>query len=503
MPYILSSKQQQAADLYTIDNEPITSINLMERASMCFSNWFQQKITSKNNNIVIICGNGNNGGDGLATARILWRADYEVSVFYIRLSANDSPEFTTNLQHLTEKTTIIPIEITDVQTFYTDFIAVRKENTIIVDALLGTGTSRSLEGTVAQIVHILNNLKKVTRIALDVPSGMFCDNANTDNLMFTVDFTATFHTAKLAFMLPEGGEQVGELSVLDIGIDDSFLLDNELPFRVIDADFAKQLLKKRPRFSNKGTFGHALIIAGSYGMMGAAQLAVKACLRSGVGLVTAHIPKKGVDIMQTTCPEAICCIDNDEYYFSELADCTRYSAIAVGCGIGQNILSKAALKDLLLLRQPLVLDADALNIIAANNWLTTISPNSILTPHLKEFTRLFGESANSYQRLLLLQEKAAELQCVIVLKGAFTAIALPDKSVYFNSSGNNGLAKGGSGDVLTGLIVGLLAQGYSTEDAARLGVYRHGRAADIAASMLGQEAMLPSDLMHYLGAAMR
>jgi NAD(P)H-hydrate epimerase len=236
-------------------------------------------------------------------------------------------------------------------------------------------------------------------------------------------------------------------------------------------------------------------------MMGAAQLAIKACLRSGVGLVTAHIPRKGVDIIQTTCPEAVCSIDNDDYYFSEIADCSCFSAIGVGCGIAQNSLTKAALKDLLLLRRPLVLDADALNIIAANNWTTSITPNSILTPHPKEFARLFGESPNSYQQLLLLQQKAVELKCIILLKGVFTAIALPDNTVYFNTTGNNGLAKGGSGDVLTGLILGLVAQGYTPEDAARLGAYQHGRAADIAASMLGQKAMLPSDLMHYFDAA--
>jgi NAD(P)H-hydrate epimerase len=500
MPYILSSQQQRTADLYTIAHQPIAAINLMERAATSFSAWFQQ-IFSPKHSLIIICGNGNNGGDGLAVARLLWRADYEVAVFYTRLAANDSPEFAANLQRLTEKTSIIATEITDIPTFYSDFLPLKKEGTILIDALLGTGISRMLDGEAAQIIHILNNVKQVTRVAIDIPSGMFCDEANGDNLVFKADFTATFHTVKLAFFLSEGGESVGELAVLDIGIDDSFLIENELPFRITDAAFAKQLMKKRPRFSHKGTFGHALIIAGSYGMMGAAQLAIKACLRSGVGLVTAHIPRKGVDIIQTTCPEAVCSIDNDDYYFSEIADCSCFSAIGVGCGIAQNSLTKAALKDLLLLRRPLVLDADALNIIAANNWTTSITPNSILTPHPKEFARLFGESPNSYQQLLLLQQKAVELKCIILLKGVFTAIALPDNTVYFNTTGNNGLAKGGSGDVLTGLILGLVAQGYTPEDAARLGAYQHGRAADIAASMLGQKAMLPSDLMHYFDAA--
>ncbi len=505
MSYILSVEQQGATDLYTIAQEPIAAIDLMERAATAFTTWFAHKFEAKHP-VIIVCGNGNNGGDGMAIARLLWQQEYTVKVFFTEITKNQTSEFTANYARLREKTNVVCTEITDIPTFYDDFIYLQKEksaaNCIVIDALLGTGISQSLAGQNAQIINILNSQKNITRIALDVPSGMFCDKPNSDNLIFNAGYTATFHSPKLAFFLPEAGENVGELAVLNIGLNDGFLLENELPYHVLNRDFIKKMLKNRPRFAHKGSFGHALLIAGSYGMMGAAVLATQAALRSGVGLVTAHTPRKGVDILQIKCPEALCSIDDSDFFFSDFSEnASIFTAIAVGCGIGQNNITKAALKDLLLLRRPLIIDADALNIIATNNWQTSIPPNSILTPHPKEIARLFGETQNSLERLHLLQEKAAELAIIIVLKGAFTAIAVPDGNIYFNTTGNNGLAKGGSGDTLTGLMVGLLAQGYSPQYAAMIAVFQHGAAADIAATMLGETAMLPSDLVQYFGNA--
>ncbi len=505
MSYILSTEQQRASDLYTMAQESISAIDLMERAATAFVTWFTHKFNTKSP-VIIVCGNGNNGGDGMAIARLLWQKEHRVEVFFSKIATNESPQFATNYNRLREETHIICEEITDIPTFYDDFIYLQKEkkseNCIVIDALLGTGISKNLTGEASQIINILNNQKNITRVAVDVPSGLFCDNANIDNLVFNADYTATFHAPKLAFFLPEGGENIGELTVLNIDLNDSFLLENELPYHVLTRDFIKNSLKKRARFSHKGSFGHALIIAGSYGMMGAAVLTTQAALRSGVGLVTVHTPKKGVDILQIKCPEALCSIDNNDFYFSDLTDdCSVFTAIAVGCGIGHNVITRAALKDLLLLRRPLIIDADALNIIAKNNWHSSIPENSILTPHPKEFARLFGETQNSLERLHLLQQKAVELSSIIVLKGAFTAVAMPDSSIYFNTTGNNGLAKGGSGDTLTGLMVGLLAQGYSPQNAAMIAVFQHGAAADIAATMLGETAMLPSDLVQYFGNA--
>jgi NAD(P)H-hydrate epimerase len=378
------------------------------------------------------------------------------------------------------------------------------EEEVIVDAIFGSGLTRLIKGFIAEVINKINGSAAV-KVAIDTPSGVFSDSSSIQDggAIVRADYTLSFQFPKLAFMMPENDPYVGEWHVLDIGLHHDYInsvtTDN---FFTVKEDVVP-LVKKRRKFSHKGTFGHALLIAGSYGKMGAAVLAAESCLRSGVGLLHVHIPKVGYQIMQTALPEAMISLDRYDNYFSEVPNLSMYNVVGIGPGLGTEHQSQMALKLLIQeFKAPMVFDADALNILSENKtWLAFLPAGSILTPHPKEFERLTGKWTNDFGKLEMQRDFAKRYNIYVVLKGAHTSVCTPDGKCYFNSTGNPGMATAGSGDVLTGIITGLLAQNYTSGQAAVLGVYLHGLAGDLSAKKLGQEAMLAGDMVSLLGKA--
>jgi len=495
---ILSAEQTQKLDAYTIAHKPIPSIELMEQASIAFVSWFQQKFPDTDRHIAIFCGPGNNGGDGLAVARLLHRKFYKVHVFRCLISDQLSDDNATNLKRLPGWKAVDRSEIQEGDPLPDLFDA-----DIILDALFGSGLNRPVEGYWASLLEHLNAAAAV-RVAIDIPSGMFADQ-HTASAHFCAHLTATFELPKLAFFLPENHEGLGNWEVLPIGLSRDYIRECPCTFFMQRAVDLSKLLRPRHRHAHKGTFGHALLICGSQGMLGAAQLATEACLRSGVGLLTIHLPKCGYQILQSQHPEALVSMDHHEKCFTAAPDLSTYAALGIGPGLGQSEQTERAVLDTLQgCSTALLIDADALNIISKQPDPDRLLPKgAVITPHPKEFDRLFGESQHSLQRINKALKKAVDLGIVIVLKGGNTLIATPEGQAFFNNSGNPGMATGGSGDVLTGLITGLLAQGYSPVEAARLGVFLHGLAGDFAAETLSQPAMIASDITAHLGNAFK
>ena len=493
---LLTAEQIRAWDAFTIKHEPITSYDLMERASTVFIDWF-----SKNYNphqpIIIFCGTGNNGGDGLAIARLLSLLRYEVHVFICRISKNETEGFAQNLKFLNQ----IDLSILRGDFVENDVFPSLPKNAIIIDAILGSGLSRLVEGYWAAFFEYLNQFAPKI-VSVDIPSGLFPEK-HTEGTILKANRVLSFEIPKLAFLLPENQSFVKDFDFKSIGLHSGFLNSIETQNVFVTADFIKPFVKKRSKFSHKGSFGHALLVVGRFGMAGAAVLAAKACMRSGVGLLTVHTPQYNNSILQISLPEAIISIDENKKEISQIIDFGKFSAIGIGCGIGKSEKTADVLRGYLeQSNAPLVLDADALNIISEHpNWLDLIPKNSILTPHPKEFERLFGKVNNDFDRLELLRNKAKSLKINILLKGAHTIIADTEGCCYFNSTGNSGMATAGSGDVLTGIITGLLAQGYESKIAAVLGVFMHGLAGDWAAKKVGKESLIASDIIKYLGKA--
>lgn len=493
---IFTADQIRAWDAYTIANEPIASIDLMERAATACRNWILQHQYSKKK-LHIFCGKGNNGGDGLAIARLLLQEAVAVTVYIFETGAKGTDDFQQNLERLHTFTS----DIHFIQS--PDFFPELTADDVAIDALLGTGLNKPLEGLMLQLAeHISNSPAAV--ISIDIPTGMMADKSCKDFTCVRADHTLSFQVYKTCFMMQENADWFGEVHLLDIGLHPVYYHETVAYHQLIDRQIVNSIYKKRRPFSHKGVHGHALIMAGSYGKNGAAVLCTKAALRSGAGLVTTHTPKCGYDVLQTTVPEAMLEADGHEQHLSTLpVDLSRYTSIGIGPGIGLHEQTAEVLMNLLhTAHQPIVIDADALNLLSIKKDLTAhLHEECILTPHPKEFERLFGKTNNDFERKDLALQKAEELNCVIILKGHHTFIASPNGDAWFNSTGNAGMATAGSGDVLTGILTGLLAQGYNAEDAAILGVYIHGAAGDLAAQQLSQEAMLASDITQHLGNA--
>jgi NAD(P)H-hydrate epimerase len=491
---ILSANQIREWDQYTIRHEPISSIDLMERAAGKCSQWLQEN-NMLDQPITIICGKGNNGGDGLAIARMLVQQNINLLNIYILESGSQgSEDFQTNLEKLH-----YPIRFIQSEKNFPSF----RKNEIIIDALFGSGLNRPLDGVAAKLVEHINQSGH-TVVSIDLPSGLPADEAAATTAVVKADHILTFQTSKFSFLLPANAAFVGKVHILDIGLHPKYYDSVQANYELIDADLVAAIYKPRNRFAHKGNFGHALIIAGSYGKMGAAVLCAKACLRSGAGLTTVHIPRAGYAILQSSVPEAMVSSDPNSYTLTKIEeDISKFSCIGIGPGIGDATETKDFLKQLLNNnKKPFVLDADALNILAAEKEvMNKIPPATILTPHPKEFARLFGETKDDLQKIELARQKAKELNIVIVLKGHHTLIATPGGKAYFNNTGNAGMAKGGSGDVLTGMITALVAQYNDTVEAAILGVYLHGLAGDIAAEKFSPEAMIANDIVESLGTA--
>lgn len=484
-------------DQFTIENEPIRSIDLMERAATRCVEWLERNFFT-DKQFHIFCGKGNNGGDGLAIARLLSGQQLPVTVHILEFGHKGTADFQTNLARLHQQATA---DIRYIQT-EENFPGLTSAD-LVIDALFGSGLNRGLEGVTADLVRHLN-ASPAPIISIDIPSGMFCDTSSRQATVIKADHTLTFQCYKLAMLMPENSPFTGNVHVLDIGLHPGFVQTVESNLELIDTALINTLFKSRNQFGHKGTYGHALIVAGSYGKIGAAVLCTKACLRSGAGLVTCHLPACGYEIMQTSLPEAMVSTDfNSSFNTGIVDDLSKYDALGVGPGIGTASETRTMLNELLQqYDRPLVLDADALNIIASKKeMLQSIPPQSILTPHPKEFERLFDATANDFERIQLAMEQARLLDIIIVLKGHHTAIITPGGKTFFNSTGNAGMATAGSGDVLTGILTGLLCQRYRPEEAAVLGVFLHGRAGDLAAAAWSQEAMIAGDITDYLGQA--
>jgi ADP-dependent NAD(P)H-hydrate dehydratase / NAD(P)H-hydrate epimerase len=494
---IFSAPQIRAADAYTIANEPIPSIDLMERASREFSRWFLDNY-SRRHSVHIFCGSGNNGGDGLAVARMLHEYGYRVSVYLVGFNGKGTTDFLINKQAWEDISVCNLI-------LHTPDIPSIESSAIIIDALFGSGLNKPLDGIFKNCIQHLNDQPAYSKIAIDIPSGLPADGPGV-RVCFEANFTLSFELPKLAFFAPEHYAFVGRWKVLSIGLSSKFIEQQTCLFHTIEKNEIRGVLKKRELFAHKGHFGHVLISAGSFGKIGAAVLAARAALQSGVGLLSVHIPACGYQIMQKSVAEAMCIADRNEKYCSEIPDLGPFSAIALGPGWGQEATTKKALQELLDSKPsiPLICDADALNLLAdMPNFMDKLPAWSILSPHPGEFKRLFGDFKDSFERWKFMQIAAKRHQLIIILKGAHTAVALPDGTIWFNTTGNPGMATGGSGDVLTGLIVGFLAQGIAPSQAALLGVWLHGHAGDLAAVKHGQSALSSGQLVELLSEGLK
>lgn len=488
--------QIKAWDQYTIANEPISSIDLMERAAQKCVQW----ILSQNwgaKQFFVFCGKGNNGGDGLAIARLLSEHGIKVFVYILEFGHLGSDDFQANLQQLHD----FPVDIHFIQA--SQMLPQIKEEHIVIDALFGSGLNKPLGGISAELVQHIN-LSEATVVSIDVPSGLYFDRSSAGNVIIKADITLTFQVQKLSFLLAESKDFTGNVQVLDIGLHSGFSENTD--YQLLQLPEVKKIYKPRPEFAHKGTFGHTLLIGGSYGKIGAVVLAAKASLRSGAGLVTVYIPKCGYQVLQSAVPEAMTITGEDEEIILNLPeDIDRFSAIGVGPGLGTDPKTQAVVTRIVKnSKKPIVVDADGLNCLALQKEvLKYLPPYSILTPHPKEFERLFGVTENEFDRIQIAKKKADEFNIIIVLKGHHTLIALPEGAAYFNNTGNAGMATGGTGDVLTGILTSLLGQGYTPKDATLLGVFLHGLSGDIAAESNSMEALIAGDLTAYLGSAFK
>ena len=492
---ILTSSQQKELDKYTIAHEPIASIDLMERAAIALTNAIIRR-WDKSFKMVVFAGPGNNGGDALAVARMLSQRGYHVEVFLFNTKGKLSEECQTNLERLKMCGSVYFTEIS------TQFDPPElTESHVVIDGLFGSGLNKPLSGGFAAVVKYLN-ASKAQVVAIDIPSGLMGED-NTYNIRQNIvhaDVTLSIQLPKLSFLFPENEEVVGEWELLDIGLKQSYIDATASPFSILGEEVIRPIIKPRKRFAHKGSFGHGLLIAGSYGMAGASILSAKACLRSGIGLLTVHTPIHNHDILQISVPEAIVQTDIHERYFAQPTDLSRYKAIAIGPGLGQEEDTALAMMEQIQgSNLPIILDADAINILSTHrNWLSRLPKRCILTPHLGELERLIGKCMDTYERLTKVKELAAYLQSYIIVKGAWTTIVTPEGEYFFNPTGNPGMATGGSGDVLTGILLALVAQGYSREEACKLGVYIHGLAGDIAAEEMTETGMISSDIINAL-----
>jgi len=479
----------------------ITSLELMEHAAKQCTDRLLFSIAKGEFGLapafLIVVGMGNNGGDGLVIARFLSQAGRSVRVMRVLHKEAASSEHAANHIELLKQ----GVSCIDIETLSKGFEIA--DNEIVIDCLLGTGVSRPPTELLRNVIRSMNSAGRPI-VSIDLPSGMVepgSDQVFDPKACIRADRTFTFEVPRLALLLAETGPFAGRWELVPIGLDREVVRASARFGEWVQSADVRALLQPRPRFSHKGTYGHALLLAGSKGMFGAAVLATKACLRSGAGLVSAHVPGTLAATMHVTVPEALCSIDPSPGHIGQLPDLKGFSAVGIGPGLGADPMTGEVVEALLRsAKNPLVLDADALDLLANNrSWLDHLSENMVLTPHPKEMDRLLGSpSGSGFERLERTRKFAVEHGCIVVLKGAYTAVCLPDGTVQFNSTGNAGMAKGGSGDVLTGLLTGLLAQGYTPQHAALIAVHLHGTAGDLAAEALGMDAMHAGDLIEYL-----
>ncbi|MDR0892575.1 MAG: NAD(P)H-hydrate dehydratase [Mediterranea sp.] len=485
-------------DAYTIEHEPIASIDLMERAATALTRIIAKRWTNETP-VTVFAGPGNNGGDALAIARMLSEKGYKVEAYLFNPQGKLSADCQTNKELLD----LVPeVGFQEISTQFAP--PTLTADHLVVDGLFGSGLNKPLAGGFAAVVKYIN-ASAATIVSIDMPSGLMGEEntQNTKAHIVKADLTLSLQLPKLAFLFSENAEYVGEWQLVNIGLSQEAIEETETSYEIMEPDDIRWLIKPRDRFAHKGVFGHALLIAGSKGMAGASMLSARACLRSGVGLLTLHTPLCNNDILQSSVPEAMVETDLYEDFFGEATDTEHYQAVGIGPGLRQSEETKTAvLQQIQLCQAPMVIDADALNILA--NYPTALSHlpvGSILTPHPKELERLVGKCQDSYQRLTKARELAHTSRAHIILKGAYSTIITPSGKCYFNPTGNPGMATGGSGDVLTGVLLALLAQGYTAEEAAKIGTFVHGLAGDFARKKRGDISLLAGDIVESLSNA--
>jgi hydroxyethylthiazole kinase-like uncharacterized protein yjeF len=497
---ILNSEQMHALDELTIKSEDITSLELMERAAgVCARSIID--LAPAGASFDIYCGMGNNGGDGLVIARLLMENNVRTRTFLVRFREQMSPDAEASFKTLQK---LYPATITEITKENDLDTPEKKENRIAIDALLGTGTSKNKNTLLEECIKHLNKTYSQI-ISIDVPSGLMPDGPQHGQPIIESTLTLTFESPKLAFLLPENASYVRNFEVLDIGLSKDELSKTKSEHFFVTGEDARSLYVPRQKFSHKGDFGHALLLAGGRGKSGAALMAAEACLRSGAGLLTLHSTPGTLAALNVRLPEAMSSVDANEDHITEVNRPERFDALAFGPGTGTAEATQIVLKKILHFGiQNLVIDADGLNILSENKtWLEFLPPGTILTPHPGEFERLVGKQDDDLHKLKALKQFSSRYDCIVILKGAHTCVAMPDGNLFFNSTGNSGLAKGGTGDVLTGVIVGLLSSGYNPPKAALLGVFLHGLAADLCAKEMGLETILATDVVRALPAAFR
>lgn len=488
---IFNAEKIKELDKLTIETQKITSLELMERAALQAFLWLVNHFQDKKTVYHIFCGVGNNGGDGLVIARMLKQNYFEVHVYVTPFKNTFSADFESNLERLKECN--LTYEVINADSEFPNIA----ENHIIIDAIFGIGLIKEMDSWIQNLIQKINYHKSF-KVSIDVPSGLFLDKKTT--IAIYSDVILTFQFPKLAFYLPENENFVEEIVFLPIELDIKSIESLPTNYYYTDLNEIKKRYKPISKFSHKGTQGHALLIGGCFGKIGAMVLASQAALRSGCGLATVFIPKCGYEIMQTAIPEAMVITDGDYHKITNIEFAFQPRAIGIGMGIGQDAATAKAIFDFLKNNSiPLVIDADALNILSEHQeWLNLLPKNSILTPHPKELERLIGTWNDDFDKIEKVKAFAKTYHLVVLIKGAFTLI-IDEKNVFINSSGNQALATGGSGDVLSGMITSFRAQGYSAVGAALLGVYFHGRTADIAMNYMGFEGFIASDIIKYLG----
>ncbi|MGM9702781.1 MAG: NAD(P)H-hydrate dehydratase [Prevotella sp.] len=498
---IFTGAQIHELDKYTIEHEPIKSIDLMERAAGKLTAAIKE-LWDDGTKVVVFAGPGNNGGDALAVARMLANEGYEVSAWLFNTTGRLSPDCKQNRDRL------------DGVKKMKSFVTVTDEfdppvldaGTLVVDGLFGSGLNKPLTGGFASLVKYIN-ASQATVVSIDIPSGLMTESNeyNVKANIIRTNVTLTLQQPKLSFLFPENQQYIGTVKVLDIGLSQEGINAMDAHFTVMERDDVACRIIGRNDFAHKGTMGHALLIAGSRGMAGAAMLATKACLRSGVGKVTVHTPGANILPLQIGVPEAILHIDPNDNIMTEAVNTESYQAVGIGPGLGTDEMTAITLIGQMRRTQcPMVIDADAINILAAHKaWMQQLPAGTIMTPHIGEFERLEGSSSDSYERLAKAMILAERQQAYIVLKGHNTAIITPGGRVTFCPTGNSGMATAGSGDVLTGIITALLARGYKPLDACMVGTYLHGLAGDIAADEVGVESLIASDIIRCLPKAFK
>ncbi|UJH66969.1 NAD(P)H-hydrate dehydratase [Allomuricauda sp. SCSIO 65647] len=493
---IFSAEQIYKADGLTIKNQQITSDVLMERAAIGLFEWLHERLQGASVKIHIFCGIGNNGGDGIALARHLHEHGYDAVVHVVNYSEKRSKDFLINLERLKDRK------------LWPEFLNEKSvlpeidENDIIIDAIFGIGLNRPPTDWVANLIKHLNASRAFT-LSVDVPSGLFPDRVPDDfDAVVRANFVLTIQAPKLSFFLPQTGIFINQWEIIDIGMDGQYLLETETDYDFITRAEIMPLYIPREKFAHKGTYGHSVVLGGSYGKIGAVVLAAKAALAIGSGLVTTYIPECGYKILQTAVPEAMVVTDGEDDFINHIIIPFEPSVIGLGMGLGTKSNTVSAIAKFFgNNKKPLVIDADGLNILAKHpDLLKKLPPKTILTPHEGELRRLLGDWKDDFDKLKKARTFSKAHDCVMVVKGAHTVVIYDGKG-YINSTGNPGMATAGSGDVLAGMLTGLLAQGYPAPHAAIFGVFLHGLAGDLTASKKGYEAVTALGIIDTIGDA--